>query len=61
MCYPYFSLHLIFMRLTVTSELPTAVRGRRLDFIVLYYGDTGKKETHMRNWNGLAVKAEMVS
>ena len=45
-CFPNFSLCLTFMRLTVTSELPTAVRDRRLDFTVLCYGGTKKTTRH---------------
>lgn len=61
-CFSYFSLCLTFMRLIVTSELPTAVRGRRLDFTVLYYGDTEKKKTHEKlEWPGSGLKVEMVS
>lgn len=61
-CFPYFSLCLTFMRLTVTSELPTAVRGRRLDFTVLYYRDTEKKKTHEKlEGPGSVLKVEMVS
>lgn len=43
-CFPYFSLHLTFLRLVVTFELPTAVSGRRSDFTVLSCGAAEKKK-----------------
>lgn len=43
-CFLYFSLCLTFLRLVVTSELPTAVSGRRSDFPVLHCGAAGKKK-----------------
>jgi len=57
-----FSLCLTLVRLLVTSELPTAVRGRRLDFTVLYYGDTETKKTRKKSeWPSSGLKVEMVS
>lgn len=45
-CFPYFSLCLTFLKLVVTSELPTAVTGRRSDFTVLHCGAAEKKTKH---------------